>query len=336
MKKPFLLSTILLILLISLNLHAQDNDSITFKPHGIPILKVFSNFNTSISEGVDDGGFEIRRAYLGYEYFLSPNFEIALKLDIGSPNDASEYSLLRRFAYFKNAYVRYNWKNLSTQFGIVDVYQFKLQEKYWAHRYIWESFMDEFNFGPSADLGWNITYKFADFISADFGLYNGEGYSKLQNDNAFKGGLGVSLFPLKGLIVRLYGDAIKKSYYQTTAAGFVGYKYKDKFIGGVEYNYQFNQRYVEGQDKYGFSLYGSYYVAAKWQLFARYDQIYSNVLTGAENPWDLEEDGSAIIGGVEFSPIKQVKIALNYQDWTPYAKNLDGESYIYLNFEYKL
>jgi hypothetical protein len=323
-------------MLISFKAGAHDPDSLKFKQHGNPILKVFSNFNTSISEGIDDGGFEIRRAYLGYEYFLSPEFEIAIKLDIGSPNDASEYSLLRRFAYFKNAYVRYNWNNLSTQFGIVDVYQFKLQEKYWAHRYIWESFMDEFNFGPSADLGWNITYKFADFVSADFGLYNGEGYSKLQNDNAFKAGLGVSLLPVKGLLVRIYGDAIKKTNYQTTLAGFVGYTYENKFIGGVEYNYQFNNRYLEGQDKYGFSFYASYYITSKWQLFTRYDQVYSNVLPDNENPWDLEEDGSAVVGGVEFSPIRQIKIALNYQDWTPYAKNLISQSYLYLNFEYKL
>ena len=53
-------------------------------------------------------------------------------------------------------------------------------------------------------------------------------------------------------------------------------------------------------------------------------------------PWDLEQDGSTITGGVEYSPIRQVKIALNYQDWVPYALNLNNEAYIYLNFEYKL
>ena len=54
-------------------------------------------------------------------------------------------------------------------------------------------------------------------------------------------------------------------------AGFVGYKFKDKFIGGVEYNYQFNYNYVDGQDRYGYSVYGSYYLFPKWQLFARFD-----------------------------------------------------------------
>jgi len=336
MKKYNLFSTILLMLLISFNAYSQDAANEDFKPHGKPILKIFTNFHSSISEGLDNSGFEIRRAYFGYQYNLSKNFEIALKLDIGSPNDASEYSLLRRFAYFKNAYVKYKWNKLSTQFGIIDVFQFEIQEKYWAHRYINKSFMDKYKFGPKADLGWNISYKFSDLISADFGFYNGEGYTKLQTDNAFKGGMGISVFPVKGLILRAYGDMIKKGVYRKTISGFMGYKFKDKFIGGVEYNYQFNFNYQEGQDKYGYSVYGSYYLFKKWQLFARFDQVYSNIPEGDEQPWDLERDGSAITGGVEFSPIKQVKIALNYQDWVPYAENLNTAAYIFLNFEYKM
>ncbi len=336
MKKHYLLSTILIILLISFNARSQDSANEGFKPYGKPILKIFTNFHSSITKGLDNSGFEIKRAYFGYQYNLSKNFEIALKLDIGSPNDASEYSLLRRFAYFKNAYVKYKWDKLSTQFGIIDVFQFAIQEKYWAHRYISKSFMDEYRFGPKADLGWNITYNFADFISADFGFYNGEGYTKLQADNAFKGGLGISVFPLNGLIVRVYGDMIKKGVYRKSISGFVGYKYKNKFIGGVEYNYQFNFNYEDGQDKYGYSVYGSYYLFKKWQLFARFDQVYSNILQLDDQPWDLERDGSAITAGVEFSPIRQVKIALNYQDWVPYAKNINNEAYIFLNFEYKM
>lgn len=336
MKIGYLFSTILLTLLISFNSVSQELDNEEFKPHGKPILKIFTNFHTGVTEGLDDAGFEIKRAYFGYQYYLSKNFEVALKLDIGSPNDASEYSLLRRFAYFKNAYVRYKWDKLMTQFGIIDVFQFAIQEKYWAHRYIGKSFMDEYKFGPKADLGWNITYKFNDFIHADFGFYNGEGYTKLQADNAFKGGLGISVFPVKGLIVRVYGDAIRKSVYRKTISGFIGYKFKDKIIAGAEYNHQFNFSYQDGQNRYGYSLYASYYLFKKWQLFARFDQVYSNILEGDEEPWDLEQDGSAITGGLEYSPIRQVKIALNYQDWAPYAKNMTYTGYLFLNFEYKL
>ncbi len=336
MKIYYLFSTILLMVLISLAVNAQEPVDNTFDPHGTPILKVFTNLHTGLSDSANDAGFEIRRAYLGYQYKFTPNWEMAVKLDIGGPNDASGITLNRRFAYFKNAYIRYKYKNLSTQFGVIDTYQFKLQEEYWAHRYIWESYLDEYNYGPSADLGWNVSYKFTDFFSADFGVYNGEGYSKIQGDNAFKAGLGLSFFPFKGFIVRVYGDAIKKGVYQSTLAGFVGYELQKKFIGGVEYNYQFNYRFGDGEDRYGYSVYGSYYFLPQWQVFVRFDQVASNKLENQDSPWAREDDGSAIVGGVEFSPIKYVKMALNFQDWLPYAGDLEHRPYLYLNLEFKL
>ena len=71
------------------------------------------------------------------------------------------------------------------------------------------------------------------------------------------------------------------------------------------------------------------------ELFARYDWVGSNKPSGDENPWNLDKDGSSIFAGVEFEPIKQIRLALNYRDWFPYAANLTNESYIYLNLEYR-
>ena len=39
-----------------------------FKPNGKPIALIFTNFNTSFSDGENTKAFEITRAYLGYEY----------------------------------------------------------------------------------------------------------------------------------------------------------------------------------------------------------------------------------------------------------------------------
>jgi hypothetical protein len=337
MKKPYLFFTFFLILLISSPGRSQtDGRDDGFKPHGHPILTIYSNFNSRIDKNSDDAGFEIRRAYFGYIYQLAPHYEICLKLDIGSPNDASEYSLLRRFAYFKNAYLKYSQNRLTTSFGIIDVMQVDLQEKYWGHRYIEKSFMDEFGFGPRADLGWNIAYRFHERVHADFGFYNGEGYTKLQTDNAFRPGLGLTLFPIKNLVFRVYADYILQGVVQSTVSGFLGYRLPDRFTGGIEYNYQFNSRFYEGQDKYGYSVYAAYEFLKQWEVFARYDQLYSNVIEGGDYPWNLESDGSAFIGGVQYSPIRQVNIALNYQDWVPYAGNAGNLAFIYLNFEYKL
>lgn len=111
-------------------INAQENIQEKFTSFGEPIIKVFSDFHTSISKDIDESAMEIKRAYLGYKYFISPEFEIIAKLDIGSPDDKSAYSLIKRYAYFKNAALIYRKGKLKASFGLIDLVQFKLQEKF--------------------------------------------------------------------------------------------------------------------------------------------------------------------------------------------------------------
>ena len=54
--------------------------------------------------------------------------------------------------------------NIKTWFGLFDMLQFKVQEKFWGYRYLYKSYMDEYRFGSSADLGTGIQYTpFKDF-----------------------------------------------------------------------------------------------------------------------------------------------------------------------------
>ena len=45
------------------------------------------------------------------------------------------------------------------------------------------------------------------------------------------------------------------------------------------------------------------------------------------------KDGSAIIAGIQFTPIQYLHVSLNYQDWVEYAQNGGTEPFLYLNFE---
>lgn len=312
------------------HISVKAQDSTFAKIKGNVYGSLFANYHMGLNE-TDVTAFEIKRAYFGYKAQLSKYFSANVKLDIGSPDDLSDYSLIRRYAYFKNAYVNYSKDNLKVYFGIIGLLQFKLQEKYWAHRYIQKSFCDEYKFGSSADLGAQAIYKFSDWLSADFTIMNGEGYTKLQSDNTLTGGLGVSIIPYKNFVFRVYGDFSEKDEIQTTVSAFVGYKLGDKAIGGIEYNWRYNDSYDNNHDRYGYSAYMSYYPLKKIQVFARYDKVESNILADEYIPWKLSSDGSAIIAGVEFAPIKYVKFALNYQDWFPSAENEVNEQYIYLN-----
>ena len=71
-----------------------------------------------------------------------------------------------------------------------------------------------------------------------------------------------------------------------------------------------------------------------FQVFARYDFLVSNTLPEETAPWNLSEDGSAIITGIQYQPVKHIKTSINYQDWYPYAGNLENKSYIYFNVEF--
>ncbi len=316
-------------------INAQSNDSTAFKPYGSPIIKVFANFHNSINKGDQFTGFEIRRAYLGYEYNLSEHFYAVVKIDIGSPDDISAFSLIRRYAYFKNAALRYTWKNFRIDAGLIDMQHFILQEKFWGYRYIARSFSDRYRFGPKADIGVDFMYTFRELFTIDLTISNGEGYKNLQRDQTLKTAFGITITPIKGLSIRGYFDLMEKDIYEATLSTFIGYKFKKLFRVGFEFNYKFNDGFMENQDRYGISSYATVHLHKKIEIFGRYDYVVSNILPDDFVPWRLAADGSSIISGIQYAPIKRVKLSLNYQDWVPYAKDASNISFIFLNLEFK-
>ena len=331
-KKHLLLISLLGLPLI--NLHAQNDTLLSSPdyPEGKVFGRIFANVYTGIGHENKSSAFEVRRAYFGYSANLNEYFSAEVKLDIGSPNDISEYSGIRRYAYFKTAALYYEKNKIYFKFGIIDIDHFDLQETWWGHRYIEKSFQDKHKFGDKADLGASFHYRFSPFISADITMMNGEGYSSLQSDDHFKTGLGVSIYPHKDLIIRVFSDLVNDDFVQSTLSTFLGYKFRPVTVG-LEYNYKFNKNHLPDHDQWGYSSYISYQLNEKFELFGRYDKLMSNIPTEGDQPWNLAEDGSSIISGLEYQPVKGLKIALNYQDWYPYAANLDNQSYIFLNFE---
>ncbi len=324
-------SVLLLLGLLSFpGLKAQEQEE---PPPGKLSARIYTHFNWSLDSDDPSSAFEVKRAYFGYSRTLSDHFSAEVKLDIGSPDDVSEFSLIRRYTYFKNAYVSYQAGSVKTWFGLFDMLQFKVQEKFWGYRYLYKSFMDEYSFGPSADLGAGIQYTPSKLISADLILSNGEGYKNLQFDNVYKVGAGLTLNPLPGLTLRAYyAIHTKKEAPQMTFSGFVGYRLEKWRIGG-EYNFQRNYRFNEDHNRYGYSAYSTFVISEKWEVFARYDHLFSNILPEEEIPWNLSRDGSAMLGGVQYTPIRYLHLSLNYQDWVEYASNGGSEPFLYLNIE---
>nr|MBD3622974.1 hypothetical protein [Sunxiuqinia sp.] len=305
---------------------AQTTDE--FKPGGRPTMRIFSNYHSTFSDGETASAFELTRVYLGYQHQFSKELFGAAVLDVGNPGVGS----LQMTAYVKNAFLRYRKNGLDVNFGLIATNQFKIQEDNWGYRYHEKSLQDEFGFNSSADLGVSVAYQFSEVISADVIVANGEGYKKLQNDSVFRTGFGVTLNPVKKLTGRVYYDFSSKEHTQSSLATFIGYE-ADQFRLGAEYNKQFNWRFQEDQDWSGVSFYATYHLAKKVKLFARYDKLYSNTLVGETEAWNLSNDGQVFIAGLEFAPVKGVKLAPRYKGWSPDDAGQPISSSLYLNCE---
>ena len=311
------------------------------------IIKSFMNFHADLGDSeVKKTAFEIKRAYFGYSHQFADNLVGQVILDVQLNILADKY-----YAFLKIASLTWTPVNrLKINGGMISPKQFKTQERFWGYRYIYKSYQDQYKMGPSADLGITVEYKFNDFVSVDGAFLNGEGYKHVQlRYPDFKLAGGVTVHPFKDLTVRLYYDnmnnkdtSLTNDYRadQSTYSAFIGYKFKKKFRIAGEYNYQKQFQNIAGKDLFGFSFYSTYVISKKIEVFGRVDLLNSNKLEGETENWFYKGDGTLYMGGVQYNPVKGVKLAVNYRNWA-FAKPNEGErksplSMIYLNVEFKL
>ena len=312
-------------LIACIGITAQAQDAKVEEPKGKAIVQVFGNFHSGFGANNDDRGFELERSYLGYEYKLGDGLSVKGVMDIGKSSDVSDY---QRIAYIKNAMVSWKKGNFTLNGGLISTTQFNFQEKFWGYRYIMKSFQDQYKFGNSADLGISASYKFADWVSADAIIVNGEGYKKVQKNDGLNYGLGVTLTPVKGFQVRLYGGLNESGQEGkddiVNMAAFAGYKC-EMFTIGAEYNYMQNASNKNDADQYGYSVFASAKVSKKAEVYARFDELYS------KNDWNIAKDEQAAIIGAQFKLGKYVKVAPNFKMNKPKADGADNKYSVYVS-----
>ncbi len=313
-----------------MGLGAQAQNAKVEEPKGKAIVQVFGNFNTGFGAENDERGFELERSYLGYEYNLGNGLSVKSVLDMGKSSDVSDNN---RLAYVKNAMITWKKDNFTFNGGLISNTQFNFQEKFWGYRYIMKDFQDMYKFGHSADLGISASYKFNDFISADAIIVNGEGYKKLQKKDGLNYGMGVTLTPVKGLSVRLYGSvnegADDSQKNTTNFAAFVGYK-GDGFSVGAEYNAMKNASFTDGADQHGYSVFSTVKLSGKTEIFARYDNLCS------KDDWNIAKDEQVAVLGAQFKLGKYVKLAPNLRMSMPKASGADNAYAGYVSFYFGL
>ncbi len=292
-------------------------------PRGKAIVEIFGNFHSGFGAQNDDRGFDLNRAYLGYQYDLGKGLTLKAVMDMGAATDNND-----RGAYIKNAMLTWQKGDLTLNGGLISTTQFSLQEKFWGYRYMYKSFQDEYKFGSSADLGISAAWQLNDWMSLDGIIVNGEGFTRIQAEDGLQYGMGATFTPIAGLSVRVYA-----SLNEQTASGakdvmncatFVGYK-ADRFSIGAEYNRMYNYQGVNNHDMSGFSVYGTLKATDKTELFARYDNLFS------KDDWAKSEEEGVLLLGAQWKLGKYVKLAPNFRMEMPKAKGVDNRYAGYLS-----
>lgn len=316
--------------MLSFSAFSQEEEK-EVKAHGAVSGKLYANFHTGGTSGAWNSEFEMTRAYFGYKYTLDKNFGAVVMLDIGSADDLKVAgNTIKRYAFFKNAYMSYKSDGLTMKFGIAGTYTMGLHDKFWGYRYISKPFLNKYKFGSTADLGIFADYKIDDNFSADVSFANGEGYNNVQLDNFFKTSVGAT-YVSNGLTVRGYYDFVNSVVIESTLAGFVGYTMKDKVKFAAELGYRINDGATTDKNKLAYSVLAVANINKKMKVFGRFDHIQSSTLPTLAIGWNTAMDGNKIIAGFEFIPTKNVNLALNYQGNMYSNTAINRQSFIFLN-----
>jgi len=337
------ISLIIFICTLTINVsYAQD--SLQFKPSGKIIARSFMDYSTGFGHVNNESGFDLTRALLGYNYKITPKLQAQVVID-GAAGKTSSDGLQ---VYVRNAFVRWADKGFTINAGLIGLMQFSTQEEYWMHRYVMKSFQDEYKMAPSVDLGVSARYDINRYLSADISVTNGEGNKKVKKDDNMRYGAGVSVYPTLNTIFRIYADIYNEDENQRDKLpeGIIGIKnkdqytlslftgYQDKIISfGAEYNRVYNKGFIEKKDYYGYTFYTSGKLHDKWRAFGRYDLTDSSAPKEFTADWN-DMDGQFMMIGVEFRPVKQLKIAPNFRNINP--ERGKSEQYLFVNLEFNL
>jgi hypothetical protein len=302
--------------------------------HGKPIAEIFTDFHYSLTSS-KTSGFNLNRAYFGYNYIADKNLSAILKVEVGNPEDLPVDAVPKRYAHYKEASITYTQNKFDITLGITSTQLNSFQQNYWGKRFVANTFQAFNGYGFISDLGVAMNFKFSDIIKADMTIMNGEGYTNIQLDNSVKASIGFIITPTKQFAIRLFGDFIRISgITQSTLICFTGFK-NELLTLGAEFNYKTNLDLFEGHNAWGLSCTGGITIFKKTEFFMRFDYSTSSILAGEANEWNIEKDGMFFVNGFQYSFSDNIKIALDYQGTYPALTSSAHNNLIFLNALYK-
>lgn len=330
-KKIYLLTTIALFGLTVCS--AQELEQ-TASIKGKPILTVFADYKAGLKNANDISGFNLNRAFVGYEALLPKG--LSAKVILNVETYTTENGKTKFGTYLKNAQINWQKNTFSIALGLINLYQFSVQENIWGHRYIAKSFQEEYEFAYCEDIGIAANYEFSHNLSVDIALTNGEGRKFKNEDNKYRYGAGITWKPTKNLLLRGYGDIynhktrveiehpLKDQY---SLALFMGYTHR-LFSIGAEFNKSYNHQFLPNMNLTGYSVYSTILLHKSWQWYGRFDLLKSSHDVGKQ------QEENATIVGIDYKPMSYIRLSPNFQSIK--TKGQVRKNYLLVSIEFKI
>jgi hypothetical protein len=266
-----------------------------------------------------DGGFQIKRFYLGIDHKFNNMLSANLTTDIdsvGAPNG----SLVGKGLYVKKAYLQAKFSPaIAVRVGSADLPWVPYVEGLYGYRYVENVLVDRTKFGTSADWGVHaLGDRAGGIVSYQFSAVGGGGYRdpKFTNTVDFEGrvsakyaGFNAALGFYTGKLGKDVDGGAPAFHTASRFDALIAYK-DPRFTVGAEYFAAKNWTQVNSpiEDKAdGWSAFASAHVIPKISLFARYDwtKPHKDTLPGLTDEY--------FNGGVQYEAFKNVNVALVYK-----------------------
>lgn len=304
----------------------------TFKPGGKPEARIFTSLSTTFSDGMNHTSFNLGRAYFGYSYNFSKNLTGRIVYDVADPSVGK----LKFTGMLKFGYLRYQAGKLAITGGMIPLPEYDYGDKKWGYRYVYKTSHDEYGFGVAADLGINVSYNIAKWLTVDGTIMNGEGFKLTEADSTLKVAAGIALMPTQNLFFRIYIDNMGKNGINQQTMELIAAYENNRFLISGAFNYQKNHGIIDDRDYNAVSFNATIPVNDKIRIFGRYDNISSATLEGAGSQWNLAKDGQLFLAGIEFALAPGVNISPNFQGWKPANSSMPFISRFSLSLDLKI
>ena len=268
-----------------------------------------------------DGGFELKRFYVGVDHKFDDTFAGNVTMDVSRVDNGGKNVGLG--FYVKKAYLEAKLaKELKVRLGSADMPWIPYSEGIFGYRHIEKVITDLDGFGTSADWGIHASGDLAGgVVSYQVSAIDGGGYRdpKFTKTVDLEGRVSVKYggfnAAVGGYTGKLGKDVTGAAPYRTASRFDALIAYKDKIGGmpvtvGGEYFSAKNWKVLQASpnDKAeGYSLFGSITPVEQWSVFGRYDHVEPFKKTAPM----MQDDFTMF--GVQYSPAKIVDLALVYK-----------------------